>query len=58
MTTTVFFKLNKLMTYRLIMRYTPDEQDNMLSAWDDIEYPLDPLEMINFKKHRVTTEAA
>ena len=46
------------MTYRLIMRYTPDEQDNMLSAWDDIEYPLDPLEMINFKKHRVTTEAA
>jgi hypothetical protein len=42
----VSFTLNKLMTYRLIMRYDRDEQDAVLCEWQDIEYPVDPSLMI------------
>jgi hypothetical protein len=36
-------RLSKLMTYRLIMRYTQGQQDIIRFAWDDIEIPLTPL---------------
>ena len=36
-------KLNKLMTYRLIMRYTRGQQDIIRFAWGDIDIPVTPL---------------